>query len=90
MALKTHKLAAATAVAAAFSLLAMPVAAVELPRPAAVKAYDGEGLNVERDRRRSTTAASHTSCLLALLRHTVAITERGGASTPNLTTSPGR
>ena len=52
MALKTHKLAAATAVAAAFSLLAMPVAAVELPRPAAVKAYDGEGLNVERDRRR--------------------------------------
>jgi hypothetical protein len=52
MALKARKLAAATAVAAAFSLLATPVAAVDLPRPVAAKAYDGDALNAERDRRR--------------------------------------
>lgn len=52
MALKTDTWAAATAVAAAFSLLATPAAAVELPKPAAVKAYDGDGWNAERDRRR--------------------------------------
>lgn len=42
----------ATAVAAAFSLLATPAVAVELPRPVAAKAFDGEALNVERSRRR--------------------------------------
>ena len=52
MALKTNTLAAATAVAAAFSLLATPAIAVDLPRPAAAKAFDGEALNAERDRRR--------------------------------------
>jgi hypothetical protein len=46
-----NKLAAATAVAAAFSLLATPVAAADLPRPAAVEAYDGDSLNAERHRR---------------------------------------
>jgi hypothetical protein len=55
MALVTHKLAArfsgATAVAAAFSLLAVPAAAVDLPRPATAQAYDGEALNAERHRR---------------------------------------
>ena len=51
MALTTHKLAAATAVAAAFSLLAPPAAAVDLPRPAAAQAYDGDALNAERHRR---------------------------------------
>ena len=52
MALRSSKFAAATAVAAAFSLLATPVAAVELPRPAAVEVYDGDALNAERDRHR--------------------------------------
>jgi hypothetical protein len=52
MALTKNKLAAATAVAAAFSLIATPVAAAELPRPAAVKAFDGDALNVDRHRRR--------------------------------------
>jgi len=55
MALTTHKLAqkfsGATAVAAAFSLLATPAAAVDLPRPAAAQAYDGDALNAERHRR---------------------------------------
>lgn len=51
MALVTHKLAAATAVAAAFSLLAAPAAAVDLPRPVAAQAYDGDALNAERHRR---------------------------------------
>lgn len=51
MALTTHKLAAATAVAAAFSLLATPAAAVDLPRPVAAQAYDGDALNAERHRR---------------------------------------
>ena len=52
MALKITKSAAAIAVAAAFSLLATPVAAVELPKPAAVKAYDGEALDAGQYRRR--------------------------------------
>ena len=52
MALKTNKLAAATAVAAAFSLLATPAVAVDLPRPITVKAFDGDALNAERHRRR--------------------------------------
>ena len=52
MALKTNTCAAATAVAAAFSLLATPAAAIELPKPLAVDAFDGEGWNAERDRRR--------------------------------------
>ena len=55
MALKTTKPAprffSATAVAAAFSLLATPAAAVELPRPVAVQAHDGDALNPERHRR---------------------------------------
>ena len=55
MAPTTHKLApkffGATAVAAAFSLLATPAAAVDLPRPAAAQAYDGDALNAERHRR---------------------------------------
>jgi hypothetical protein len=51
MALKTNKLAAATALAAAVSMLAAPVAAAELPMPAGVNAYDGDGLNAERHRR---------------------------------------
>jgi len=51
MALTTHKLAAATAVAAAFSLLATPAAAADLPRPVAAQAYDGDALNAERHRR---------------------------------------
>ena len=52
MALKSHKLAAATTVAAAFSLLATPVAALDPPRPAAVQAYDGDALDAQRDRHR--------------------------------------
>ena len=40
MGLKTNKLAAATTIAAAFSMLATPVAAAELPTPAHAKAYD--------------------------------------------------
>lgn len=51
MALKIRKPAAATAAAAAFCLLATPVSAVDLPRPAAAKAYDGEALDTERNRR---------------------------------------
>jgi hypothetical protein len=51
MALMTSKLAAATAVAAAFSLLATPAAAVDLPKPATAQAYDGDALNAERHRR---------------------------------------
>ena len=51
MALTTHKLAAATAVAAAFSMLAAPAAAIDLPRPVAAQAYDGDALNAERHRR---------------------------------------
>jgi len=48
MAHKTRPLAAATAVAAAFSLLATPVAAAELPRPAHAVAFDATALNVQR------------------------------------------
>ena len=48
MSLIKHKLAAATAVAAAFSLLATPAAAVELPRLAAsAQTYDADALNAE-------------------------------------------
>jgi len=52
MTLTTNRLAAATAVAAAFSLLASPAAAVELPRPARAEVFDGHALDAERDRRR--------------------------------------
>lgn len=53
MALRTNKLAAATAVAAAFSMVSpAPAAAVELPRPVTAKAFDGDALDAERDRRR--------------------------------------
>jgi len=53
MILKTNKLAAASAIAAALSLLATtPAAAVGLPRPAAAQAWDGDAWNAERDRRR--------------------------------------
>ena len=55
MALISHKLATkfsgATAVAAAFSLLATPAAAVDLPKAVAVQAHDGDALNAERHRR---------------------------------------
>lgn len=48
MSLITHKLAAATAVAAAFSLVATPVWAAELPRVAGqVQTWDPDALNVE-------------------------------------------
>ena len=49
MARKISKSAAATAVAAAFSLLASPVGATELPRPAdAPSAYDSDAENVQQ------------------------------------------
>lgn len=51
MALKSNKMAAATAVAAAFSMLATPVAAVELPHTSAARAYDGSAETVQRHRR---------------------------------------
>lgn len=55
MAMNTNKLATkrfgATAIAAAFSLLATPAAAVNLPKPVAAQAYDGDALNTERHRR---------------------------------------
>src|SRR5688500_19417186 len=51
MALNTNKLAVAIAVAATFSMLAMPAAAADLPRPPAVEAHDGDALNAERHRR---------------------------------------
>jgi hypothetical protein len=51
MILKTNKIAAATAAAAAFSLLATPVAAADLPRPVAAQVHDGDALNAERHRR---------------------------------------
>jgi hypothetical protein len=51
MSLIKHKLAAATAVAAALSLAATPAAAVELPRLAdAPQAWDADALNVENRR----------------------------------------
>jgi hypothetical protein len=52
MALTTNKLAAATAVAAALSMLAAPLAAADFPRPAAVEAYDGNAGNVRNHRDR--------------------------------------
>ena len=52
MSLHLNKFAAATAVAAAFSLLAAPAAAVDLPRPVKAEAWDGDAQNAERDRRR--------------------------------------
>jgi hypothetical protein len=48
----TSRLSAMPALAAAFCLLATPVAAAELPRPVAVKAFDAAGDNAERSRRR--------------------------------------
>jgi len=51
MTLRTNKFAAATTVAAAFCLLATPAVAVDLPRPATAKVYDGDALDVQRDRR---------------------------------------
>jgi hypothetical protein len=52
MILKGNWLAAATAVAAAFSLAATPAAAVELPRPAgAPQAWDADALNAADHRR---------------------------------------
>lgn len=45
------KFSGATAIAAAFSMLATPVAAVDLPRPATVEAHGGDALNAERHRR---------------------------------------
>jgi hypothetical protein len=48
MSLITHKLAAATAVAAAFSMVATPAWAAELPRaPGQVQTWDADALNVE-------------------------------------------
>lgn len=53
MSLIKHKLAAATAVAAAFSLVATPAAAIELPRPAdAPQVRDAGALDVENRRHR--------------------------------------
>jgi hypothetical protein len=49
--MRINKFAAATAVAAALSLLATPVAAVELPRSGKVQVYDGDAGNAERHRR---------------------------------------
>ena len=48
MALMTSKLAAATAVAAAFSLAATPVVAADLARPAHPDAYDASAENAQR------------------------------------------
>ena len=49
MALKT-KLAAATAVAAAFSLLAAPAEAVDLPKPRSAQVFDADALNAQNHR----------------------------------------
>ncbi len=51
MGLKSSKLAAATAVAAAISMLAAPAAAVELPAAHAAKAHDADAGNVNRHKR---------------------------------------
>jgi len=48
MSLTTRKPAAAIAIAAAFSMLATPVAALDLPSPGAGAAFDSDALNVER------------------------------------------
>jgi len=50
MALTTNRLAAATTFAAAFSMLATPVAAAELPSPAHAKAYDASAETVRSHR----------------------------------------
>ena len=50
MALTISKLAAATAVAAAFSLAAMPVAAADLPSPARPDVYDATAENAQGHR----------------------------------------
>lgn len=50
MALKTNKLAAATTIAAAFSMLATPLAAAELPLPARAGAYDPSVETVQNHR----------------------------------------
>jgi hypothetical protein len=52
MTLIRHKLAAATAVAAAFPLVATPAAAVELPRVAGQQAVNAGALDVENHRHR--------------------------------------
>lgn len=52
MALRTNTFAASTAIAAAFSLLATPAAAIDLPKPLAVEVFNDDGWNAERDRRR--------------------------------------
>ena len=51
MALTVNKPAAATLIAAAFSMLATPVSAVELPRASGVQVFDAEAMNAERNRR---------------------------------------
>ncbi|HWK42130.1 MAG TPA: hypothetical protein VNR60_09380 [Croceibacterium sp.] len=53
MALKTSKLSTATVLAALLSMMATPVAALDLPQagPPTVHTYDGDAGNVDRDRR---------------------------------------
>ena len=65
MALRSHKLAATAAVAAAFSLLATPAAAIDLPAPAHAEAYDGEAGNANRDRRWSRDRGLDVGDMLA-------------------------
>ena len=59
MALITHKLAAATAVAAAFSMVAAPAAAVELPRLAGQQTVKAGSLDVENRRQRGYRGYRH-------------------------------
>ena len=51
MTLRSRKFTCAITAAAAFSSVATPVAALDLPRLGAVQVYDGDAGNVERDRR---------------------------------------
>jgi hypothetical protein len=51
MALTVNKPAAATLIAAAFSLLATPAAAVELPRAGEAKVLDADAMDAEHNRR---------------------------------------
>lgn len=51
MGIKSSKLAAATALAAVFSMLATPAAAVELPLAHAAKVYDADAGNAHRHKR---------------------------------------
>lgn len=51
MGLESRKLAAATAVAAAFSMLSAPAAAIELPAAHTAEAYDADAGNVNRHKR---------------------------------------